>query len=222
MRNVFRVASMLFIFAMLASCAADLQAQKVVKPKSQAAISKFRLDKAADAYTGTLYATIRGKETKIDEAVIDAWLIDGKRKLLYSKRDGSGGYENEGESLRVYDPQPGRTKKVMSEYYAIADVSEVKTASGRIALIVKMTDGGLGAQYLAVVDPLRGEVFFRKWATLLSRRGDIIRVGFYREDDDWTAFYENRGAQVRPYKTESYNLSAILKRPVIVNKRTQP
>lgn len=187
----------------------------------QAIISGFR-KQPDNEFFGTLYATINGVEKKIDDAVIDAWVIESGRNLLYSKRDGAGGFENEGESLHVYDPQTGKSRKVMSEYYAVHKVTEVRTTRGKTALLVTMTDGGLGAFYLAVVDPSRGQVFFRKFARLLSHKGDLIRLGLYNQDIDWTQFYDNEDAKVRPSKTESYNLSALLKRPVIINKRKQP
>jgi hypothetical protein len=205
---------------MLTGHSSESQAQQG-ESRPQALVSKVRVDKPNDAYTGPLYATINGKEKKLAEPVIEAWVIDGGRKVAYSMRDGAGGFEDEGESLRVYDAETGKIKKVLSEYFSIDGVTEVKTASGKVALLVKMSDGGLGADYLAVVDPLRGEVFFKRWVRLLSRKGDIINIGHYREDD-WSEFLENKNAKVRPYKTEQYNLSALLKRRVIVNKRDRP
>lgn len=221
MKGFFRFILISLVFVALLGYSSNLQAQKAGKPMAQTLISKVRLDKAQDAYTGTLYATINGKEKKVAEPVIEVWVIDGGRRVAYSMRDGAGGFEDEGESLRVYDAQTGKIKKVLSEYYSIDEVTEVKTTNGKIALLVKMSDGGLGADYLAVVDPSRGEVFFKKWVRLLSRQGDIINLGHYREDD-WATFLENKNAKVRPYKTERYNLSSILKRPVIFNKRDRP
>ena len=210
------------IGGMLMICSPVSHASGAGQPTAQALITRFRLDKTADQYTGALYATIDGTERKIDDAVIDAWIIEKGRNLVYSKRDGAGGYEDEGESLRVYSARTGKARKVMSEYYAVDDLTEVKTASGKTALLVRLTDGGLGAFYLAVVDPSRGEVFFRPLARLLSRKGDIIRVGRYRQDIEWSEFYQNENAKIRPYKIEQFNLSAILKRPVIYNKRDRP
>jgi hypothetical protein len=78
-----------------------------------------------------------------------------------------------------------------------------------------MEDGGLGASYVAVVDPWRGEVFFRRWARILADKGDTIVLGFYKEDD-WG---ELEPGKMRPYKRERYNLNALLLRRVIVNKK---
>ena len=218
MKSFIRSLLAVLIFGVLGSYAFIAQAQAAGKRAAQTRISKARVDRSDVEFQGPLYVTINGKERKIADVAIDAWVINGGRQVVYSGRDGAGGFENEGQSLRVYDARSGKTRKVMAEYVAVDEVTEVKTAGGKIALLVKMSDGGLGANYLAVVDPARGEVFFRKWVRLLSRKGDIITLGHYREDD-WDKFLENEKAKVRPYRTERVNLSAALKRRVIVNKR---
>jgi hypothetical protein len=81
-----------------------------------------------------------------------------------------------------------------------------------------MSDGGLGASYSAVVDPWRGEVFFRQWTRIIAQKGDTIVLGFYKEED-WEKLDGEQGRKLRPYKTERYNLNSLLLRPVIVNKR---
>ena len=79
----------------------------------------------------------------------------------------------------------------------VEKVTEVVTSRKKRALLVELEDGGLGASYIAVVDPLRGEVFFRRWAGKLSQRGDTIVLGFYREDD-WDKLDNEQGSKVRP------------------------
>ncbi len=221
MKGLSRSLMAAFVFGALVSCAALAQAQTPGRQRAQILISKARVDRTEAEFQGPLYVTIEGSERKIAEVALDAWVIDGGRRVVYSGRDGAGGFEDEGQSLRVYEAQTGKTKKIMAEYVAVDDLTEVRTSDGRIALLVKMSDGGLGANYLAVVDPSRGEVFFRRWVKLLSRKGDIITLGHYREDD-WDKFLQNENAKVRPYKTERVNLSAALKRRVIINKRDRP
>ena len=167
--------------------------------------------------SGPLYVTVGGRERKVADGAVAARVIQGGRKVVYSGRDGAGGYENEGQSLRVYDAAAGRSRKIMSVYYMIDKVTEVTTSTNKTALLVSMMDGGLGASYLAVVDPARGEVFFRRWARLVSRRGDTISIGHYRVTD-WEKLHESEGAKVTPYKTERRNLNAILRGRVITNK----
>ncbi|MFY9619621.1 MAG: hypothetical protein WAM70_09080 [Pyrinomonadaceae bacterium] len=189
----------------------------IVAAQDAGKITAARVARAEGEMTGAVYVTIDGRETKIADAGVDAWVIQRGRQAVYSGRDGSGGYENEGMSLYVYDARTGRQRKIMSEYFMVEKVAEVTTRSGRTALLVELEDGGLGASYFAVVDPARGEVFFRRWARQLSRKGDNLVLGFYKEDD-WEKLGEPN-ARVRPHRRESHNLSTILKRRVIVNKR---
>ncbi|HEX8493534.1 MAG TPA: hypothetical protein VF658_11870 [Pyrinomonadaceae bacterium] len=218
MKNFIESLIAVLIFGVLIGYPSAAQAQAKGKRATQSLISKARVDRSDVEFQGPLYVTINDKESKIADVAIDAWVINGGHQVVYSGRDGAGGFEDEGQSLRVYDARSGKIRKVMSEYVAVDEVTEVKTAGGKIALLVKMSDGGLGANYLAIVDPARGEVFFRRWVRLLSRKGDILTLGHYREDD-WDKFLENKNAKVRPYRTEKVNLSAALKRRVIVNKR---
>ena len=168
---------------------------------------------------GALFVTIAGTEQKVTDQAQQAWIINGGRHVVYSSNEGAGGYENEGQSLHLYDVDTRNHKRIMSEYFMVQRVKEVITSNKKRALLITMEDGGLGASYLAVVDPLRGEVFFRRWVRILANKGDIIVLGFYREKD-WGELEE--GKKVRPYKRESHNLKTLLLRPVIVNKKENP
>ena len=187
--------------------------------QAQSATS-VRVDKGDGIY-GPLFVMIGGKEQKITDQAQQAWILNGGRYVLYSSSDGAGGYENEGQSLHLYDVRTGKQKRILSEYFMVETVEEVVTSKKKRALLVTMEDGGLGASYVAVVDPARGEVFFRRWARILSRQGDTIVLGLYREDD-WDKLMSEQAAKVRPYRTERYNLNSLLLRRVIVNKRDTP
>lgn len=188
----------------------------------------------SEYYGGKLYITINGQQKMVAEQANDAWIINNGKEIVYSARDGAGGYENEGQSLRVYDVKTGKTRKVMSQYYMVTGLSEIKLKNGQIALLVRLEDGGLGGSYFSVVDPTRGEVFFRSFAEIRQPlQGDRIKLSFYKEED-WENitqtrdpyFYENKKVfppnktKVKPYKTETHDLKAILKNKVIYNKPT--
>ena len=164
---------------------------------------------------GPLFVTIGGTEKKITDRAQQAWIINRGRHVVYSSSEGAGGYENEGQSLHLYDVDTGNQKRIMSHYLMVQTVNEVVTIKSKRALLVTMEDGGLGASYVAVVDPLRGEVFFRRWARILADKGDTIVLGFYKEAD-WG---ELEAGKVRPYKKERHNLNSLLLRSVIVNKK---
>src|SRR5215470_13621677 len=76
---------------------------------SRARITGFRVERAG-AKAGALFVSISGSETKVADRALNAWIIAHGRQLVYSGEDGAGGYENEGQSLRLYDPQNGNTR----------------------------------------------------------------------------------------------------------------
>ena len=217
MKQPSKKALLILAVGFLMTYAQDASAQPA-DPGAAHRITNVRVDREENAMTGSVYATIGGTEKKIAEVGIEVLVIEGGRRMVYSGLDGSGGFENEGQSLYVYDPRTDKKRKVMSEYFIVNKITEVTTSRNKTALLVDLTDGGLGASYQAVVDPNRGEVFFRRWSKVISRRGDIIVLGRYKEDD-WDKFMQNENAKVRPYRTERYNLNSLLRRKVIVNKR---
>jgi hypothetical protein len=211
MRDKILLRSAIVVLAIVSAvCVPPLNAQT-----SGQRATKTRID-MRDIY-GTLFVTIAGTEKQVTDQAQQAWIINGGKHVVYSSSDGAGGYENEGQSLHLYDVSTGSHKRIMSEYFMVEKVKEVVTSNKKRALLVTMEDGGLGASYVAVVDPWRGEVFFRRWARILSRKGDIIVLGFYREAD-WGDELEP-GKKIRPYKREQHNLKTLLRRPVISNEK---
>ena len=207
-----RIEMMIVIVGLLSVAAVYVPAVNAQTSAPRA--TKVRIE-LRDIY-GALFVTVAGTEKKVTEQAQQAWIINGGRHVVFSSSDGAGGFENEGQSLHVYDVERGNHKRIMSEYFAVETVKEVFTSNKKRALLVAMADGGLGASYVAVVDPLRGEVFFRRWARILANKGDTIVLGFYREGD-WEKLNEDK--KVRPYKTERHDLKSILQRRVIVNKK---
>jgi hypothetical protein len=194
-----------------------ISAVYVAAQKTVQRVTRVRIE--MQGIYGPLFVTIAGTEKKIADQAQQAWIINGGRHVVYSSSEGAGGFENEGQSLHLYDVVTGNHKQIMSEYFMVETVKEVATSKRKRALLVEMVDGGLGASYVAVVDPQRGEVFFRRWARILENKGDTIVLGFYREQD-WGDL--DSGKKVRPYKRQRYNLNSLLLRPVIVNKREPP
>ncbi len=217
MKRSSKTAVILLALGALLCHAHSAHAQQARTTDTLPVITSTRVAVPDGTFFGPLYVTIGGKERKIADEAVAAWIIQGGQRVVYSGRDGAGGFENEGQSLRIYDARTGRKRKIMSEYYGVDKVTEVTTSKNKTALLVEMWDGGLGASYLAVVDPARGELFFRRWAKIISRQGDIIVIGHYKEDD-WEKFHEDEKAKVTPYKRERQNLNTILRRHVIFNK----
>src|SRR5262245_22431263 len=64
---------------------------------------------------GDLFVTIAGTEKKVADQAQQAWIINDGRHVVYSSSDGAGGYENEGQSLHLYDVDTGKHKRIMSQ-----------------------------------------------------------------------------------------------------------
>jgi hypothetical protein len=164
-------------FLILSSVCVPVQKAQTVGQKA----TRVRVEK--QGIYGPLFIMIAGREKNITDQAQQAWLINSGRQVVYSSSDGAGGFENEGQSLHMYDVGTGNHKRILSEYFMVEKVEEVVTSKKKRALLVGMIDGGLGASYVAVVDPRRGEAFFRRWARILARNGDTIVIGFYKEVD---------------------------------------
>jgi hypothetical protein len=206
-----RVSNVQFV---LLCCTALISSQEVKDsplPPAHERIEKVRLDHS-DKDAGPLYVSAGGREFRVTDKALNAWIFGDGRQVAYSAPDGAGGYENEGNALHLYDLQSRKERKILSEYFAIDRVTEVKTRNGKTALIVEMRDGGLGASHVAVVDPRRGEVFIASKARLQDRTGDLLILGFYR-DDDWEILAN--GKSVQPYKVQRYDLKRLLLRAPI-------
>lgn len=198
----------------------------------QPVATKFRLEQIEGAGTiaHRLYVTVNGQERKVTNQALLAWIIDDGKSVAYSWTDGSGGFENEGQSLRIYDVRTGRIRKILSEYMMIIALTPVRLTTGKLALLIKMGDGGLGGSYFAVVDPKRGEVFYRRWAEVTRVNGDRITLAFY-DAEDWEEINAGRSGQeddpnavvsttkVKPTKVERHDLKRLVTLPVLKKKR---
>src|SRR5215203_5677360 len=173
MKSCKRIEVMIAIVLMIVSvvCVPATNAQTLAPRDTKVRIAM------RDIY-GELFVTIAGTEKKVTDQAQQAWIINRGQNVVYSSNEGAGGFENEGQSLHLYDVHTGKHKRIMSEYFMVQTVKEVITSNQKRALLVTMEDGGLGASYLAVVDPWRGEVFFRRWVRILANKGDTILLGF--------------------------------------------
>jgi len=231
MSHKLRLMSLSLAFLTASHLAAlPLFAKSSQAPSAGVRASSFRIADTATSTGGKLFITVAGRERKIYNEAFDAWLVNDGRDVVFSSHDGAGGFENEGQSLRIYNVATRAVRKILSEIVGINAVQEVKTSSGKTVLLVAMSDGGLGGSYFAVVDPKRGEVFFRRWAEVTAINGDNVTLAMYRADD-FEAINDERGwkpgpsnhviskTNVIPYKTETHDLKRLLRNRVIYNRR---
>jgi Sporulation and spore germination len=195
-------------------------------------IYAVKIQSEPDGFGGKVVITVNGKKQEISENGYLAWIVNDGKAVVYSDRDGSGGFENEGQSLKIYDIATGKIRKILSEYVIVSGITEKRLSNGKNLLLVRLEDGGLGGSYFAVVDSIRGEIFYRDYAEVLSIKGDTVKLGYYKDDDwekMWSArgddIYQNKTAipkpiKIKPFKTEVVDLKSILKNKVIINKNS--
>jgi hypothetical protein len=165
--------------------------------------------------TGTAYARVDGGAMPIANDVWRVWLTEGGTAVVYSSTDGAGGFENEGQSLYRFDLANRERKKLMAEAYMIDRVEEARSARGRLALLVQMSDGGLGAPHVAIVNPTRGQVYRRQAAALAGTERGIVRVADYRFSDiEW-----HGPGKAKPYRHLRINLDTVLAAPLVQPSR---
>lgn len=173
--------------------------------------NSVRVDKQPGALRGEVVLVTSQGERSVAVNAWNAWLAEGGKSVLWSGPDGSGGYENEGQSLWRYDIATGQRRKLLAEDYVITKAVAVIGNSGKTAILVSMTDGGLGAPHVAVVDPTRGQVWRQVGASFHDFRKGKIAVGVYNLQN-----FETRDAsKARPVRTLFLDIDDLLSRPVI-------
>jgi hypothetical protein len=184
----------------------------VALPSEAAGIEKFRVEPRERA--GAVFVTISGVDAKIGEGALKAWgLLEGSI-LAYSGADGAGGHENTGQSLRVYNAADRTTRLVVSEYFPIKDVTAAKLKNGAAVLVVQLEDDMSDAPHVAVVDPKRGTVWRKEFASVSGCKGGTLTITTYARKD-WDEHHDNPGHVVRPRGKERVDLADMLTRSVI-------
>src|SRR5688500_5705996 len=124
MKNCMRIEMTIAIVVLLIVSAVYVPAKNA--QTSEQGVTKVRIA-MRDIY-GALFVTIAGSEKKVTDQAQQAWIINGGRQVVYSSSEGVGGYENEGQSLHLYDVDTGNHKRIMSEYFMVETVKEVITS----------------------------------------------------------------------------------------------
>lgn len=194
----------------LLSWRAEIRAQ-VDTSRAGLIISKFRIQPKTG---GALFVTIDGKEKQIAKKAVAAWIIERGRRLAYTTLEGVSGMGT-GGTLAVYDVQTNQHKKLATSDDDFENLKEARSSDGKTALLLEQADAEMCSPTVLVIDPTRGPVFSENPAQLLSIRGDIILLGYFKEAE-WEKNCE--GKKMKPYKTKPFSLSALLKRRVITTR----
>jgi hypothetical protein len=145
-------------------------------------------------------------------------------QVAYNGLDGAGGYEGEGQSLWVVDVASKQRRQVMSEYFMVRDIRELRLADGRGLLVVRMEDGGAGMSHIAVVDPQRGQVARIPRSLVARAEGDTLELHSWDGEAPWTEPGARDPAtgllRATPARIERLSLRELVARDVMENPRS--
>jgi hypothetical protein len=165
----------------------------------------------------TLIVTINGAaRTIVPKGASLAWVLKDGKTVVYSFRDLKRGYEGEGEVLFRYDTATGKRTRILTADVMIDKIYELTTARGKSLLCVTMSDGGLGANHVALVHPERGEVFGRPMSRFVKIEPDQIVVAEWGNADLWHGAENPRGKPTRYFTfvpDRILNQRAVAERP---------
>jgi hypothetical protein len=198
----------------LASGGARVRAQTTSSRSGQNIITKFRIQPKSG---GVLFVTIDGKERKIVKEANEAWIIEGGRKLAYTTSEAPGEM-GAGGTLIVFDARTNQHKKLATSEDDLVGLKEARSGDGKTVLLLETSNAEVCAPTVWVIDPARGEVFSETPAQVLSIKADLMLLGYFKEAE-WGKNCESK--KMKPYKTKSFSLSALLKRPVITTRPSQ-
>jgi hypothetical protein len=172
-------------------------------PSPLTAVSVLR--DVAGFTTGPLLLThADGRVDTVRVDAVEAWRLADGAEVAWSGRDGGGGYENEGQSLRIAAvDSTSAPRVVVRETFMIDTVEELLDSDGRRLLAVAMRDGGAGMQHLALVNPLRG-VVYRSVRARLAERGDTLVIEHLEPE-----------GSTKPSVVESLSIRELVVRPVL-------
>ncbi len=176
--------------------------------------SEAHVDRGDKPY-GSVITTLNGTPTLISDAGQQAWVMLNGKAVLFSA-PGTGGYENEGQRLMKYDLSCScKPKPVTTEAQRIENVREVPDRNGSPVWVMELKDGGAGIWNVAIIDPVRNQVVYRKPAARVvgAGNGEITLATYAPGESAWQQIAAGR--QVQPAATETLDLARVRKGTVV-------
>lgn len=107
--------------------------------------------------------------------------------VVYTSFGGAGGYRGSGQALWRYDVKTGAKTQLMSEYFLVEQLELYAFKGGYPLLVVSMREPLQLVRHVAIIDPMRGEVFRAERAAILGSDSVSFTVAEWGAPVSWLA-----------------------------------
>ena len=167
-------------------------------------------------HSGDAVIQVNGQQKALAHKAWKTWRIEGGKAVLWAGSDGAGGIEGEGQSLWRYDVATGKRTKLLSAYDMIDEVTEIRSLSGRPALLVRTSSDAAGIENLILVHPTRGSVWAEGGAAVRSLKNGKLTVAVYKfENWEVDPAAGKKPPIGKPERVYMVDIDAALKRPAM-------
>jgi hypothetical protein len=173
------------VTAMLATACQQTETQVdiLVEPEQEPTPFSAYLIVPENGFYGPLRVKVGFDDREIHTQVFRFWMSGDDTAVYFAVPHNLSGYEAEGMGVWRWNAEMAEPELVFNDDFVIENVAQVTSPSGREALVVMMTDGGLGAPHVAIADPDRGRVFRSQMSTFLTTGTGEVEISKYEEPD---------------------------------------
>ncbi|MBI3789670.1 MAG: hypothetical protein HY275_02195 [Gemmatimonadetes bacterium] len=107
--------------------------------------------------------------------------------VVFTSFGGAGGYRGSGQALWRYDIRKGEKTEIMREYYLVEQITPLPVKGGGPMLIVSMREPLTLIRHLAIVDPMRGEVFRAERSVVVGSDSAGVTIREWAPPASWLA-----------------------------------
>jgi hypothetical protein len=168
-------------------------------------VTAVRVEKAENAATGKVIATVDGNDAALPTRGVRAWMLSDGSGALYTTTQGRGGPGSDGQSLQLWDAKTGKTRLLAAESMAIIEIKEVRLKDGTNVFVMNLSDPA-GKNVGTAATAVQRSTFWRMpMALCASVDGTVLTLNEYT-----AAQLKNGGdpLQVTPKKTSTVDIDA--------------
>ena len=129
--------------------------------------------------------------------------------VVYTTFGGAGGYRGSGQALWRYDVKTGAKTQLMSEYFLVEQLELYAFKGGDPLLVVSMREPLQLVRHVAIIDPMRGEVFRAERSVIIGSDSVSFTITEWGAPVSWLADALNDSTGLpRATSTRTYRVMA--------------